>query len=80
MSPVALSTISTRRLRLRPSSVELGATGLSFPILNDRGTVVAALTLGGPTSRFTEDRIPKYIDYTRVAAEAISALGLPGLD
>ena len=59
---------------------ELGATGLSFPILNDRGTVVAALTLGGPTSRFTEDRIPKYIDYTRVAAEAISALGLPGLD
>ena len=59
---------------------ELGSTGLAFPITDDHGTVVAALTLGGPTSRFTEDRIPRYIDYTRAAAEAISALGLPGLD
>lgn len=59
---------------------ELGSTGLAFPVTNERGAVVAALTLGGPTSRFTEDRIPRYVDYTRVAAKAISAIGLPGLD
>lgn len=59
---------------------ELGSSGLSFPITNDRGFVVAALTLGGPTGRFTEDRVPKYIDYTREAAQTITAIGLPGLD
>lgn len=59
---------------------ELGSTGLSFPIPNDRGTVVAALTLGGPTSRFTDDRVPRYVDFTRRAAAAISEIGLPGLD
>ena len=42
--------------------------------------VVAALTLGGPTGRFTEDRTPHYIECTRAAAEEISAIGLPGLD
>lgn len=59
---------------------ELGASGLSFPITNAHERVVAALTLGGPTGRFTEDRMPSYIDHTRAAAEKISSIGLPGLD
>jgi DNA-binding IclR family transcriptional regulator len=58
---------------------ELGSTGLSFPIFDERGCVVAALTLGGPTSRFTDDRVPRYISFTREAAEAVSRIGLPGL-
>jgi DNA-binding IclR family transcriptional regulator len=59
---------------------ELGASALSFPIIGARGVVVAALTLGGPTGRFTEDRMPNYINHTRAAVEKISAIGLPGLD
>jgi len=59
---------------------ELGSSGLSFPLIDSHDTVVAALTLGGPTGRFTEDRTPHYIECTRAAAEEISAIGLPGLD
>ncbi|MGW5383418.1 IclR family transcriptional regulator [Nocardia sp. NPDC003963] len=59
---------------------ELGSSGLSFPIVDGHGVVRAALTLGGPTGRFTDDRTPRYIECTRVAAAKISAVGLPGLD
>ncbi|MGY3555506.1 IclR family transcriptional regulator [Williamsia sp. R60] len=58
---------------------ELGASGLSCPI-EGRGTVMAALTLGGPTGRFTSERVPDYIAHTQAAAAQISHIGLPGLD
>ncbi len=59
---------------------ELGSSGLSCPIRGAKGTVVAALTLGGPTGRFTEERMPRYIEATMTAADKISAVGLRGLD
>lgn len=59
---------------------EQGASGLSFPVRGRHGDVVAALTLGGPTGRFTEERLPAYIAATRAAAAEVEQLGLPGLD
>ena len=59
---------------------EQGASGLSFPVRGRHGDVVAALTLGGPTGRFTEERLPTYISATRAAALEVEQLGLPGLD
>lgn len=59
---------------------ELGASGLAFPIAGTRGQVVAALTVGGPTGRFTEERVARYIEATRSAAARIAAIGLPGID
>lgn len=59
---------------------ELGASGLSFPVTDSQGRIVAALTIGGPTSRFTDDRMPNYISTTRTAAEKISRTRLVGID
>ena len=50
---------------------ELGSSGLSCPIRGAKGTVVAALTLGGPTGRFTEERMPRYIEATKTTAAKI---------
>ncbi|WP_433754805.1 IclR family transcriptional regulator [Nocardia sp. CA-135398] len=59
---------------------EMGASGLAFPVTDAHARVVAALTVGGPTGRFTEDRVARYVEATRSAAAKIAALGLPGID
>jgi DNA-binding IclR family transcriptional regulator len=59
---------------------ELGSSALSCPIRGAKGNVVAALSLGGPTGRFTADRMPRYIEATTSAAGKITAIGLRGLD
>ena len=47
---------------------EEGLTAVAVPVLGRSGTVVAALTLSGPTMRFTEERIGAFVkDLTEVA-------------
>ncbi|QRN83274.1 IclR family transcriptional regulator [Chloroflexota bacterium] len=36
------------------------ASGVAAPIFNQRGQMVAALTISGPTQRFTQDKIEKF--------------------
>jgi DNA-binding IclR family transcriptional regulator len=36
------------------------ASGVAAPIFNQRGQMVAALTISGPTQRFTPDKIDKF--------------------
>ncbi|WP_433383432.1 IclR family transcriptional regulator [Actinoplanes sp. CA-142083] len=47
---------------------EEGLTAVAVPVLGRSGTVVAALTLSGPTMRFTDERIDTFVkDLTEVA-------------
>jgi DNA-binding IclR family transcriptional regulator len=47
---------------------EEGLTAVAVPIVGRSGTVVAALSLSGPTMRFTEERITTFAgDLTQVA-------------
>lgn len=55
---------------------ELGASAVAAPIRSTDGRIVAALSASGPTSRFTADRVGRYVDAVTAAAGEISRLGL----
>jgi DNA-binding IclR family transcriptional regulator len=55
---------------------ELGASAVAAPVRHSDGRVIAALSVSGPTSRFTADRIPRYVDAVTAAARSISDRGL----
>jgi DNA-binding IclR family transcriptional regulator len=57
---------------------ELGASGVSAPIRRADGRVVAAVGVGGPTTRFSEERLPAYIAAVGRCAMTISASGWSG--
>lgn len=58
---------------------ELGASGLSAPVLDSADRVVAALGLGGPTPRFTDEKVAEFASAVRRAADEVSRIGLvPG--
>ncbi len=50
------------------------ASGVAAPIVNQRGQMVAALTVSGPTQRFTEDKIEKFAQISIRTALQISRL------
>ncbi|WP_030517763.1 IclR family transcriptional regulator [Nocardia sp. NRRL WC-3656] len=55
---------------------EFGASAVAAPICGPDGRVIAAVSVGGPTSRFTADRVERYIDAVTAAAREISGNGL----
>lgn len=55
---------------------EAGASGLAAPVVDRHGRVLAALALGGPTSRFTPERVTEFAPALCQAAAELSALGL----
>ncbi|MGW5642803.1 IclR family transcriptional regulator [Saccharopolyspora sp. NPDC003752] len=55
---------------------ELGASAVAAPIVAADGRVIAALSMSGPTSRFTADRVGRYVDAVTAAAREISNAGL----
>ncbi|GAB3821654.1 IclR family transcriptional regulator [Kribbella italica] len=57
---------------------ELGASGVSAPVLRSDGRVVAAVGVGGPTTRFNEERLPAYVQAVRRCARTISSTGWSG--
>jgi DNA-binding IclR family transcriptional regulator len=57
---------------------ELGASGCSAPVRRDDGRVVAAVGVGGPTTRFSRDRLPGYVEAVRRCAAAVAASGWSG--
>lgn len=50
----------------------LDAAGTAAPIFDRNGDVIAALTISGPTQRFTEDTLPGYIEKVIRTARQIS--------
>ncbi|GAB2869353.1 IclR family transcriptional regulator [Nocardioides pacificus] len=55
---------------------ELGASAVAAPIVTAEGRVLAALSVSGPTSRFTPDRVGTYVDLVTAGAARISSAGL----
>lgn len=55
---------------------ESGVSAVAVPIRDETGRVVAALSMSGSTSRFTEDRIEDYASALRSASIAMAARGL----
>jgi DNA-binding IclR family transcriptional regulator len=59
---------------------ELGASAVAAPILTADGRVLAALSIGGPTSRFTADRVGRYVDAVTESATEIGSIGLGSVE
>ncbi|WP_329568104.1 IclR family transcriptional regulator [Streptomyces sp. NBC_01361] len=53
---------------------EGGVAGVAAPVMGENGEVVAALALGGPSSRFTPDRVAAFAPVLTEAAGQLSAL------
>lgn len=51
--------------------VDPGATGIGVPIFDQRGRILAALTLAGPTERFDMETISTLIDQVKQCAKDI---------
>jgi DNA-binding IclR family transcriptional regulator len=54
---------------------ETGLSAVAVPILGRSGTVVAALTLSGPTVRFTDERVAVFIEALLAAAAQLNERG-----
>jgi DNA-binding IclR family transcriptional regulator len=59
---------------------ELGASAVAAPIRDTAGRVVAALSISGPTSRFTAERLVGYVDAVTRTAHDITRAGLGGVE
>jgi IclR family transcriptional regulator, KDG regulon repressor len=58
----------------------LDASGIAAPIFDRFGEVLAALTISGPTQRFTQEVFPGYIEaVVRVAQQISAGLGFRGV-
>jgi IclR family KDG regulon transcriptional repressor len=56
----------------------MGVRGVAAPIRDHRGQVIAALSVAAPAVRLTQELVPRYAEWVRVAAEEISGnLGAP---
>ncbi|AUS77342.1 transcriptional regulator [Actinoalloteichus sp. AHMU CJ021] len=55
---------------------ENGVSGIAAPILGGEGHLIAALALGGPTTRFTPERVSRLVTAVTAAAHWISGLRL----
>ena len=54
---------------------ESGVSAVAVPVFNRAGTVTAALSLSGATSRFTEERIPEFTTALQKASARMTARG-----
>lgn len=59
---------------------ELGASAVAAPIRASDGRVIAALSVSGPTSRFTADRVGRYVDEVIATAAEIGSVGLGSVE
>lgn len=53
---------------------EVGAAAVAAPLFSRTGKLYAALSLSGPSSRFTEDVVPQYAEYVMEAAKRMSKM------
>jgi DNA-binding IclR family transcriptional regulator len=57
---------------------ETGVSGVAAPLLDRQGRVAAAIALGGPTARFTEEAVAGFADALVDAARSLTALDFIG--
>jgi DNA-binding IclR family transcriptional regulator len=50
----------------------LEASGVAAPVFNSNGQIIAALTISGPSSRFTEEKVRSYKTLVKAKATEIS--------
>lgn len=67
-----LTDIRTDGYVVTSDDLDWGAHSIAAPIRNHAGRVVAALSVAGPSERFTPERIEKYISLVRYATDQIS--------
>jgi len=61
--------------------LDQGAHSIAAPIRDAQGRVVAAISIAGPSHRFTPERVQRYIQLVQQAAQEIShALGYVSLE
>lgn len=72
-----IAAAAAERFAVSHGERESGASGAAAPVFDPHGRIVAALALGGPTTRFTEDRVPSFRTALTDAAQEVSRLGLP---
>jgi DNA-binding IclR family transcriptional regulator len=53
------------------SEVDEGAVAVAAPILDEKGRLVAGLSIAGPENRFGDDRLPKLIDLVKSESQKI---------
>ncbi len=83
----SLALIRQQGYAVIADELDIGAHSIAAPIRDAQGKVIAAISIAGPSHRFTEERIQRYIQLVQEAALEISqALGysvpvgaLPGL-
>lgn len=56
---------------------EEGLSAVAVPVRGRSGAVVAALSFGGPSTRFTEERVARFAEALREAAGELGRAGLP---
>lgn len=75
-----IASISEAGYAVTHGERELGASAVAAPIVTADGRVIAALSVSGPTSRFTADRVGHYVDAVTAAAAEISGAGLGSVE
>jgi IclR family KDG regulon transcriptional repressor len=89
MEPLTPSTIvdhdsmldELKRIRQTGYAISFGewiteASGVAAPVFNQKGEIIAALTISGPTQRFTEEKVMRYAsEVTRVANQISQEMG-----
>jgi DNA-binding IclR family transcriptional regulator len=74
-----LKGIQTQGYALSHGERVAGASCVSAPVFDANSRVIAAITISGPTIRFTEDKISEYASRVMsVAAQVSQAMGLNG--
>ena len=68
-----LEQIREQRYIVTADDLDLGAHSIAAPIWNYEGRVVAALSIAGPSARFSADVIRRYVALVREGASDISA-------
>ncbi|WP_055494120.1 IclR family transcriptional regulator [Streptomyces sp. TP-A0356] len=56
---------------------EEGLSAVAVPVRGRGGAVAAALSFGGPSTRFTEERVRRFAEGLSAAARELAAAGLP---
>ena len=67
-----LSQVRKKGFAVAAEELEQGYVAIGAPVVNHNGSVIAAISLGGPTTRMTVDRFSEYGTEVRAAGERIS--------
>lgn len=67
-----LEEVARRGFATAGDELEVGFVAVAAPVRDGRGEVVAALSVGGPASRLTAERMPEVASRVRAAGEEVS--------